>query len=340
LFRKNLSDWKSFLKSDSTEWLLEPDNPSVRYFSLTELLERHETAPEVQKTKRNIMHVGKVPQILSKQNDEGYWEAAEKFYTAKYKGTVWQLVILAELGADNNDKRVRKACEFILDYSQDHMSGGFSMWHGARTGGGRHSGVIPCLTGNMVWSLIKLGFSDDPRVERGINWITTYQRFDDGDVQVPKVWPYDKATSCFSKHSCHMGVVKALKALSAVPANKRSSDVKDSIEAAVEYLLIHHIYKRSHELSRVSKPGWLRFGFPLMYQTDVLEILGILTTLGYRDERMQDAVDLVVSKQDADGRWKLESTFNGRFQTNIEQKGKPSKWITLNALRVLKRFYG
>jgi hypothetical protein len=54
---------------------------------------------------------------------------------------------------------------------------------------------------------------------------------------------------------------------------------------------------------------------------------------------MQEAVDLVVSKQDNQGRWTLENTFNGRFQVNIEQKGKPSKWITLNALQVLKRVY-
>jgi hypothetical protein len=104
-------------------------------------------------------------------------------------------------------------------------------------------------------------------------------------------------------------------------------------------MLKHHIHKRSHDLGQVFKPGWLRFGFPLMYQTDVLEILGILTKLGYRDERMQEAVDLVASKQDKRGRWNLENAFNGRFQTNIEQKGKPSKWITLNALTVLKRFY-
>ena len=99
-----------------------------------------------------------------------------------------------------------------------------------------------------------------------------------------------------------MGVAKALKALAAIPVHKRSDGVKSTIDAAAEYFLIHHIHKRSHDLSRVSKPGWLRFGFPLMYQTDALEILGILTALGYRDERMQEAVDLVVSKQDNDGR--------------------------------------
>lgn len=334
-----MNNWKSVLKADPIEWLLEKDNPSVRYFALTEIMDKPETDLEVKDAKDEVMKVGVVPKILSKQNSGGYWETPERFYTSKYKGTVWQLIILAEMGTDEKDERIRKACEFILENSQDRESGGFSMWSSAKTGGGRHSGVIPCLTGNMVWSLIRLGYLKDPRVQRGIHWITTYQRFDDGIAHPPKGWPYDRATSCLGKHSCHMGVVKALKALTELPADKRSKEVMKTIEKGVEYMLIHHIHKRSHDLSRVSKPGWLRFGFPLMYQTDVLEILGILTKIGYRDKRMQEAIDLVTAKQDKEGRWKLESTFNGRFQTNIEQKGKPSKWITLNALKMLKRFY-
>ncbi|MCJ7656767.1 MAG: hypothetical protein MUO55_03175 [Candidatus Atribacteria bacterium] len=150
---------------------------------------------------------------------------------------------------------------------------------------------------------------------------------------------FDRWVACWGKHSCHMGVVKTVKALAEIPITQRNKEVKNTIEEGVEYLLKHHIHKRSHDLSRVSKPGWLRLGFPLMYQDDILEILGILTRLGYHDERMQEAIDRLILKQDNQGRWKLESTFNGRFQTNIEQKGKPSKWITLNALKVLKNFY-
>jgi hypothetical protein len=295
---------------------------------------------EVISTKTEIMLNGVVPKILSNQSHDGYWEAPDKYYTAKYKGTSWQLLILAELGADGKDERIQKACEFLLTASQDLESGGFSLWHSATMGGGRHSGVIPCLTGNMVYSLIKLGLLEDKRVQRGIYWIVRYQRFDDGDSHAPNVWPYLKLVSgCFGKHSCHMGVVKSLKALAEIPANKQSKKVKDTIAKGAEYMLKHHIHKRSHNLSMVSKPGWLRFGFPLMYQDDVLEVLRILTKLGYKDARMQEAVDLVVSKQDSLGRWNLENTFNGRFQTNIEQKGEPSKWITLNALIALKRFY-
>jgi hypothetical protein len=335
-----MSDWKSVLKADPRDWLLEKDNPSVRYFALTGILDKTEDDLEVKESKEEIMKIGVVPEILAKQNNGGYWETPRNFYTAKYKGTVWQLLILAELGANGEDERIRKACEFILANSQDPESGGFSLGgSAARTGGARHNGVIPCLTGNMVWSLIRFGYLEDPRVQSGINWITTYQRFDDGIDEAPTGWPYDRFEMCWGKHTCHMGAVKTLKALAEIPAEKRTREVKNTIKKGVEYMLIHHIHKRSHDLTRVSKPGWRRFGFPLMYQTDVLEVLGILTKLGYKDKRMQEAVDLVISKQDDQGRWKLESTFNERFQVNIELKGEPSKWITLNALKVLKRFY-
>jgi hypothetical protein len=277
-----MGEWKSVLKADSVDWLLEKDNPSVRYFALSQILDKPQNSSEVQIAKKEIMITDVVPKIWAKQHDGGYWEAPEKFYTAKYKGTVWQLIILSELGADGNDARVNRACEFILANSQDRKSGGFSAWLSVNMGGGRYSGVLPCLTGNMVCSLIRLGYLDDSRVKRGIEWTVKYQRFDDGEAYPPKIWPYEKATSCFGKHSCQMGVVKSLKALAEIPAERRSAAVVDTIERGVEYLFKHHIYRRSHDLSRFSKPGWLRLGFPLMYQTDVLEILSILTKLGCR----------------------------------------------------------
>ena len=328
------------LRADPVDWLLGEDNPSVRYFTLMNILGRSENDPEVRKTKNEIMKTGVVPKILAKQKNGGYWETAENFYIrSKYKGTVWQLIILAELGADGNDDRVGKACEFILENSQDRDSGAFS-YLSAENGGGTHSGVLPCLTGNMVWSLIRLGYLDDPRVQHGISWIVKYQRFDDGIEEAPKGWPYDKFEKCWGRHTCHIGVVKALKALTEIRADKRSVVVKTTIGKGAEYMLKHHIHKKSHDLKSVSKPEWLHFGFPTMCYTDALEVLGVLTKLGYRDERMQETVDLVISKQNDQGKWKLESTFNGRFQVNIEQKDKSSKWITLKALEVLKIFYG
>jgi hypothetical protein len=336
---KGSRSWRSFLNGDPVPWLLGEDNPSVRYFTLTDVLQRSESCREAEASKKAIMRVGVVPRILAKQKSGGYWGIPEDFYVrGKYRGTVWQLIVLAELGADGSDVRVRKACEFVLENSQDLESGGFS-YLSAREGGGAHGKVLPCLTGNMVWSLIRLGCRGDARVQRGIDWIVDYQRFDDGVDKVAKGWPYDNHKDCWGKHSCHMGVVKALKALAEIPPSERSDQVKHRIEEGAEYMLKHHVHKRSRDLTRLSKPEWLQFGFPLMWNTDVLEILGILTKLGYYDKRMQEAVDLAVSKQDDLGRWRLERSFNGRFQVNIEQRGKPSKWVTLNALKVLKQSY-
>lgn len=336
---KIMAFWKSFLESDPTDWLLEPDNPSVRYFTLTEILDEPTDSKDVVKTRLDIMNSGPVPEILKLQNPDGYWDEPKKFYTAKYQGTVWQLMILAELGADGMNPQIRGACEFILQRSQEKESGGFSTYASEKTGGGLPGYVIPCLTGNMVWSLVRLGYPEDERVKGGIDWINKYQRFDDGDEPGPSGWPYDRFNMCWGKHTCHLGAVKSLKALAEIPVRLQSDASIRTMNLGAEYFLKHHIYKKSHDYSSVSKPGWLRLGFPLMYQSDILEILLILTQMNCCDQRMQDAIDIVVSKQDGQSRWNLENTFNGKYPVNIEKKGKPSKWITLNALRVLKNYY-
>ncbi len=321
---------------DVLDWLLETEDPSTRYFALRDLLGRPAAAPDVKQAKQAIMRTGPVPKILAKHKKGGYWGVKEDFYIrAKYKGTVWNLILLAELGTDGRDPRVRDACEFILRWSQDRTSGGFAYRGSSR--GGNHSGVIPCLTGTMTWSLIRLGYLKDPRVQKALDWIVSYSRFDDKDGKPPSAWPHDRWESCWGRHTCHMGVVKTLKALAEIPASARTKAQKDVLKKGSEYLLRHHIYKRSHDLSRVSKPSWLKLGYPRMWDTDILEILDILTSLGVRDPRMQDALDIVRSKQDASGRVILESSWNDRFLIPIEKKGKPSKGLTLGALRVLKR---
>lgn len=321
------------------DWLLEEENPSVRYFALRDLLGRPERSSEVRKAKKAIMTTGVVPKILARQNADGSWAEKHMFYRSKYKGTVWQLIILANLGADGTDPRVRRACESVFERSQDRESGGFSYDFGVKAGGGSHAGVVPCLTGNMVWSLIRLGYLGDERLERAVDHIAKYQRFDDGECEKLAGWPYDRFKMCYGRHTCHMGAGKALKALAEIPSSARSAQVQRAIDQAVEYFLKHHIFKKSHDLSKVSKPGWLKFGFPLMYQDDALEILEIMAKLKVKDRRLDDAVGLVERKRMDDGRWILESTFNGRFVADIERKGKPSKWITLKAMQVLK-YYG
>lgn len=317
------------------KWLLQEENPSVRYYAMKHLLKVEEGDSELMKAQKQIMKSGIVPDILEKQNEDGSWGDPKKFYTMKYKGTIWQLLTLAELGADPEDNRIQRACEFVFSMSQAAENGGFSVEYGKKTGAGLPSKVIPCLTGNMTWAFIKLGHLNDQRVQLAIDWIVKNQRADDGDKPPLPEWEYENRVACFSSHTCLMGIVKSLKALAAIPEEERSGAVKTKIEELAEFILIHHIFKQSHNLDKESKAGWKRLGFPLMYQTDILEILTIFTELNIKDERMNEAIELLKAKQLSDKKWRLENTYNGKMIVDIEKKGEPSKWITARALRVL-----
>jgi hypothetical protein len=327
------------LKSDPTDWLLGEDNPSVRCFTLTDILGRSPRSRAVAQAKRAIMARGLVPEILRRQNPDGGWAPVHRLYTSKYWGTVWTLIVLAELGADPDDARIRRACDHILEYSWSSASGGFST-HPSRQGGGLESSVIPCLTGNMVFALTRLGQAQDARVGKSVKWLARNLRFDDGGSQPPARNRHQHHDFCFGRHSCLHGVVKGLKALSVLPDTLKTPAVRRTIRRAVEFLLLHRVYRSSHHPSRIARPGWASFGFPNMWNTDALEILDILTRLDIRDDRTQQAVDLVKKKQTSGGCWNLDHTWNGKMLVDIETNGRPSKWTTLRALRVLRHYHG
>lgn len=298
---------------ETRDWLLEEENPSVRYLTLTSLLGHAEDSSEVRRTRDEIVKRGVVPALLDLQNDDGSWGKPERFYTDKYRCTVWNLIVLAEMRADPNDERVKKACEFILSHSQDVEQGGFSYTRSAKTKAGLPSGVIPCPTGNMVYSLIRLGYLEDERVQKAIGWICAFQRADDAVDRPPEGEVYMRYESCWGRHSCHLGVAKALKALAAIPEEKRNRKIDEKIDKLAEYFLKHRFYMKSHDPEKVAKPGWLRLGFPLMYQTDVLELLEIFAELRIGDPRLEDAIGIVSAKRSKEGLWKMQNSFNDKM---------------------------
>lgn len=102
-------DWKEPLRADPTDWLLEPDNPSVRYFTLRDILERPEDDLEVIAARGAIMTSEPVIKILAAQYPAGYWVKPGRGYSPKYKATVWQLMFLADLGASRTEQ-IDRAC--------------------------------------------------------------------------------------------------------------------------------------------------------------------------------------------------------------------------------------
>ena len=326
--------WLHRVNGDSLSWLLEHDrkNPAIRYFALRELLDQPADDAEVMEAQAAIMTSGSVPAILNAQHADGYWQVAGGGYE-KYRGSVWQIMLLAELGANPEDERVQRGCEYVLSHSIA-STGGFAA---GRTP--YPSGVIHCLNGNMLHALIRLGWLDDPRVQQALDW-QTRSITGEGEIQYYQSGTSGPDFSCAvnDKLPCGWGATKAMKALITVPLERRTPAILRALERGAQFLLSFNLAQANYPYKNKVSAAWFKLGFPLSYWSDVLETLGVLAALGFgSDARLAGAQRWLLDKQDAQGRWMLENTLNGRMWRSIEVKGKPSKWVTLRALRVLKR---
>jgi hypothetical protein len=138
---------------------------------------------------------------------------------------------------------------------------------------------------------------------------------------------------------CAWGAVKAMLALSKVPEANQTPTIQAAIEDGIQFLLGKDPATADYPMGYSKKPNrsWFKFGYPIGYVTDVLQNLEVLVALGCEnDPRLEPAIDLVLSKQDNHGWWNLEYTYNGKTWVDVEEKGQPSKWVTLRALRGLK----
>jgi hypothetical protein len=319
---------------DLIGWLLESGEPSVRYWALRDLEGKESLDAEVLVAQEEIMESPQIRAILTEQKPGGWWLSERDMYLPKYTATTHSLLILAELGAKRTPK-IELGIEHIFRFQRE--SGHF-LPNLPMTEKGKASSVKDgcCFDGNTLYYLIHFGYLDDARTQLLIDFNISYH---DGESAgwMCRSYPINPV-AVFSKN-CYMGAAKMLRAISLIPPQERSGEMQAIIDREVENILENGVYRylRNPDGTRKDKAGWKRFGFPLFYQSDALEILDTLTRLGVRDDRMRPAVDLVLGAQQPDGRWLLENTFNGKMWIDIEEKGRPSKWITLRALRVLKR---
>lgn len=327
--------WMNRLRADPLPWLLERDaaNPGVRYFALRDLLERPADDPEVMAARQAVMATGPVPAILAAQAPEGYWTKAGTGYSPKYRATSWQIIFLADLGADPTDARVRRGCEYLLA----HMvaaNGAFSVYQTLAPRGALH-----CLNGNLLAALARLGYGDDPRVRAALEWQVSAIT-GEGDVAYFASGTSGPGFACGVNlgQPCGWGAVKAMKALACFPAGCRTPAVQRAIERGADFLLSRNPAEADYPYTESVASAWFKFGFPLSYWSDVLETAAVLSDLGFGgDPRLAPAFAFILGKQDAQGRWKLENALNRKMWVDIEQRGKPSKWVTLRALRVVKQ---
>ena len=128
-------------------------------------------------------------------------------------------------------------------------------------------------------------------------------------------------------------------ALARLPVQKRSALIKRAIRQGVDFLLGVDPSTADYPTRTGDKPNrsWWKFGFPIFYIADILLVAEALAGLGYgKDSRLANTMELIRSKQDAEGRWPLEYDYTGKTWLDFGEKKQPNPWVTLRALRVLK----
>jgi len=305
-------------------WLLEKDQPSVRYRALTELLGRSEDDEEVREARRMIPTRGWAADILRAQNPGGWWVSKEDLYRPKYLSTNWMLLILSDLGITKADPRVAKACElWIKRYAESEDFGQGTMQHAEL-----------CIVGNTARALVKFGYVDHPAVQSAFEWLVENQKENGG-------W------HCWGKR----GVIDAWEGMSAFAVYPRGRWTR-SMKAAVERGAEFYLKRKLHREGKHYDP-WYRFHYPNHYYYDVLVGLDVITALGYSDDpRLKEALKIMTERKRKDGRWNLDSVhpdapyakdpkYAKRLTPHsLEKARRPSKMITLRALTVAKRAEG
>jgi hypothetical protein len=332
--------WQAELNGDPLPWLLEPASPGVRYLALRDLLDCPADDPELAAACQAAHTEGPIAQVLAAMDPAGYWVEPGPGYAPKYRGTVWSLISLAQMGARADlDPRIGRACAYLLDQALT-TDGQFTMR-------GTPSTTIDCLQGNLCWALPTLG-CDDARLEGAFEWMartTTGESLAPAsDRSAPRRYYAGKCGPLFAcgannKLGCAWGAVKVLLAFGQLPAERRTPLLERAIEQGVAWLLEIDPATAAYPTGYSDKPSgnWWKLGFPVFYITDLLQLVESLVALGHgRDPRLANALALIRDKQDAQGRWPLEYDYAGKTWIDVGKKRRPNKWVTLRALRVLK----
>jgi hypothetical protein len=158
-------------------WLLEPENPSVRYWTLRDLLDRPADDPEVGAAKAAIPTYPPVAALLATQKPAGYW-VTKDYYLPKNYGTFWVLSVLADLWLTAENEHVQLGCAFLFAHQREN--GGFCRRRHIRGRGNVwEAQAEPCTQARIVHFLIQFGYGDGPRTRAAMSWLLATQR-DDG----------------------------------------------------------------------------------------------------------------------------------------------------------------
>ncbi len=303
--------------TDVMSWLLESRIPSIRYQTLTDLLDVLPDDARAVQARLAIRRHGPVPAMLRGQARAGHWEGERSYYTPKYTSTHWRLLLLTEVGVDGRTLAFQRGVEYMLAATASGMEQRLA----------RHRGGMACLWGNILRYALHAGQVGDARVGNLVRYLAL-------ELQ--------EGCRCDINYGypCAWGVARALWGLAALGTG-RDPQARRAIRQGVTFLL------ESHHLDRVDFPVpgkcrvsslWFKLNFPLFYQADLLFTLRVLGELDcLHHPRVQAALDWLEGHRRPNGRWPGASPYGGRTWREIGGTDETRRWVTLQAMRVLRQ---
>jgi hypothetical protein len=301
------------------DWLLDPEEPVLRWWTLRDLLDRPPDDPDVEAARSAIPVSEPARSILSRQRPHGAWTNDKHLYSPKHTATHWQLDLLADFGFTAAGAPVRRACD--LFFAWQLPSGAFGMTKG-------DAGEEPCVTGRTLCQFERLGLGDDDGVLRAWAWLEATQRRDGG-------W-HCRHTPLRMRPdmpSCFLATFKVLQACAV--RRDGSAEMASRAAALVRDRLL------DPRMDRYTSPTtWERFTYPDHWY-DAISTLDLLSDFGYGpgDDCVARAIQFVLGRQRPDGAWADNGplAFRGETLYPFGTPGEASKWVTFRALRALKR---
>ena len=309
------------------QWLLDSDS-SIRWQVMQDLIDAPEE--EVTAERAKIATEGWGAQLLALQGANGSW--AGTAFNQGWDSTMHVLSLLREFGLDPTSDEARRAVGLVRDHVRWMGWDWDGTWQGQEfVGNPFFAGEVePCINGQVGASGAYFGQD----IQRIINLLLRAQLPDGG-------WNCESTNgSTRSSFNTTICVLEAL--LEYERAGGFNPAVTEARLRGQEYLLERRLFHRLStgeviERDREGSSTFTRFAFPTWWHYDVLRGLDYLRRAGVKpDERVAEAIELVESKGDSDGRWTLENQHPGTMAVDMDEgEGQPSRWNTLRALRVL-----
>ena len=300
------------------QWLMEGD-PAIRWQILRDLLDA--PAEEWQAERRKTIETGWGAALLARQDPDGRWGGG--IYSPKWTSSTYTLLLLRQIGIPPDEPRARIGAGLVIDQMLGaQRDDAFE----------RKLAVMDrCIAGMILELAVYFGFSD-ARVDALVDNLLA-ERMPDGG------WNCRRGRVPKTHHSSFHTTFNALEGLRDWIERRGGSRLDEVLAAergALELLLRHRLFK-SDQTGAVIDYRFALLSFPYRWHYDLLRGLDYFARANApRDPRLEDAIGRLVELRRADGAWPLQYKYTGKAFFDMEKLGKPSRWNTLRALRVLR----